>query len=54
MPPLEGTERAVAWGIRCRHQLLTAAYTALVIEGGTAETVWEATEDKAHTVTRAG
>ncbi|MFE9963722.1 hypothetical protein ACWD7T_17725 [Streptomyces sp. 900116325] len=21
MPPLEGTERAVAWGLRCRHQV---------------------------------
>lgn len=54
MPPLEGTERAVAWAIRCRHQLLTAAYTTLVIEDGTTETKWEAIEDKARTVTRAG
>ncbi|MFC4035157.1 hypothetical protein ACFO3J_27335 [Streptomyces polygonati] len=54
MPPLEGTERAVAWAVRCRHQILAAAYTALVIEGDTAETAWEAMEDKARTVTRAG
>lgn len=54
MPPLEGTKRAVAWGIRCRHQLLAAAYTELVAEGGTAETEWEAMEEKAPTITRAG
>lgn len=40
MPPLEGTERAVAWGVRCRHQVLAAAYTALVLEGETSETEW--------------
>ncbi|MEV5129045.1 hypothetical protein ACN6K8_002159 [[Kitasatospora] papulosa] len=33
MPPLKGTERAVPWGVRCRHQILTNAYTALVTEG---------------------
>lgn len=33
MPPLEGTERAVSWGVRCRHQILADAYTALVTEG---------------------
>ncbi|SHN22972.1 hypothetical protein [Actinacidiphila paucisporea] len=54
MPPLEGTERAVAWGVRCRHQILAAAYAALVIEGDIIEAEWEATEDKARTVTRAG
>jgi hypothetical protein len=54
MPPLEGTERAVAWGVRCRHQILATAYTVLVAEGDTAETEWEAMEDKARTVTRAG
>ncbi|MFJ9468712.1 hypothetical protein [Streptomyces caniferus] len=54
MPPLEGTERAVAWGVRCRHQVLTAAYTTLVLEGETSETEWEETEESARTVTRAG
>ncbi|MEC3996132.1 hypothetical protein VSR01_22495 [Actinacidiphila sp. DG2A-62] len=54
MPPLDGAERAVVWAIRCRHQLLTTAYTTLVIEGGTTDTEWEAIEDKARTVTRAG
>ncbi|MFZ4298729.1 hypothetical protein ACOZE3_12560 [Streptomyces cinereoruber] len=33
MPPLEGGERALAWGERSRHQLMTAAHTALVVEG---------------------
>ena len=37
MPPLEGTERGVAWAVRCRHQLLVTAYTALVLEGGMPE-----------------
>ncbi|WP_328912454.1 MULTISPECIES: hypothetical protein [unclassified Streptomyces] len=54
MPPLEGTERAVAWAVRCRHQILAAAYTALVIEGETTEAEWEAVEDAARTITRAG
>lgn len=54
MPPLEGTERAVPWGVRCRHQILAAAYTALVLEGETTETEWEEIEDTARTITRAG
>ncbi|MEI5525262.1 hypothetical protein WB388_32115 [Streptomyces brasiliscabiei] len=54
MPPLDGTDRAVAWGSRCRHQLMAAAYTALVLEGDTTEPEWEALEDTARTVTRAG
>ncbi|MEV7121218.1 hypothetical protein [Kitasatospora griseola] len=54
MPPLEGTERGVAWGVRCRHQLLAAAYTALVLEGDMAEASWEQVEDRARSVTRAG
>lgn len=33
MPPLEGPEKALAWGERSRHQLVTAAYSALVSEG---------------------
>ncbi|MFJ3791502.1 hypothetical protein [Kitasatospora sp. NPDC090091] len=54
MPPLEGTERGVAWGVRCRHQLLAAAYTSLVLDGGMSEAAWEQVEDQARTVTRAG
>lgn len=54
MPPLEGTERAIAWGVRCRHQIVAAAYIALVLEGGTSEAEWEGIEDAVRTVTRAG
>ncbi|MEU1279451.1 hypothetical protein [Streptomyces sp. NPDC005805] len=54
MPPLEGTERAVPWGVRCRHQILTNAYTALVTEGTTSEAEWAEIEENARTVTRAG
>ncbi|PPS89935.1 hypothetical protein BZZ08_01303 [Streptomyces sp. MH60] len=54
MPPLEGTERAVPWGVRCRHQILTNAYTALVTEGTTSEADWAEIEENARTVTRAG
>ncbi|WP_308217719.1 hypothetical protein [Streptantibioticus silvisoli] len=44
----------MAWGTRCRHQVLATACTTLVVEGDTAETEWEAMENKARTVTRAG
>jgi hypothetical protein len=54
MPPLEGSDRAVAWGVRCRHRILAAAYAALVVEGGTDEGEWEVIEDAARTVTCAG
>ncbi|MEV6209560.1 hypothetical protein [Kitasatospora sp. NPDC051914] len=54
MTPLEGTERGVAWAVRCRHQVLATAYTALVLEGGMPEAEWEQIEDRARTVTRAG
>ncbi|MEU3553365.1 hypothetical protein [Streptomyces fragilis] len=54
MPPLEGPERALQWGERCRHQLMTAAYTALVTEGTWDEADWTALEDKARAITRAG
>ncbi|WP_441247373.1 hypothetical protein [Kitasatospora sp. McL0602] len=54
MPPLEGTDRVIAWGVRCRHQVLSAAYTALVLEGDTEEAAWERIEDAARTITRAG
>ncbi|MFD8783802.1 hypothetical protein [Kitasatospora sp. NPDC059599] len=54
MPPLEGTERGIAWGVRCRHQVLTAAYTELVLDGGMPDPRWEQMEDQARTITRAG
>ncbi|WP_327660468.1 MULTISPECIES: hypothetical protein [unclassified Streptomyces] len=54
MPPLEGTERAVDWAVRCRHQLVTAAYTTLVVEGTSSETEWEAVEDLIRQVSNAG
>ncbi|MFE4826767.1 hypothetical protein [Streptomyces sp. NPDC056672] len=47
MPPLEGTVRAVAWGVRCRHQILADAYTGLVLEGETSEAQWEVIEETA-------
>ena len=53
MPPLEGTERALSWGERSRHQLVTRAYTALVTEGTWGETDWAVAEEKIRTVTRA-
>lgn len=54
MPSLEGTERAVEWGERSRHQLVTAAHTALVLEGTWEEADWVALEEKVRAVGRAG
>ncbi|GAA1890524.1 hypothetical protein [Streptantibioticus ferralitis] len=54
MPPLEGSERGIAWGERCRHQLVSAAYTALVLEGDMDDDAWQQIEDAARTITRAG
>ncbi|MFI9261389.1 hypothetical protein ACIGT4_27325 [Streptomyces sioyaensis] len=54
MPPLDGTDRSVAWGTRCRHQLVSAAYTALVLEGTTSEAEWEAIENAVRPLTHAG
>ncbi|WP_128982734.1 hypothetical protein [Streptomyces roseicoloratus] len=54
MPPLEGPERALDWGGRSRHQLMTAAHTALVAEGTWDETDWTELEEKARAITRAG
>ncbi|MFI6057263.1 hypothetical protein [Streptomyces sp. NPDC051286] len=53
MPPLDGTDRA-AWATRCRHQLVSAAYTALVVEGTTSEAQWTAIENAARPLTRGG
>ncbi|CAM5643583.1 hypothetical protein SAVIM338S_06334 [Streptomyces avidinii] len=53
MPPLEGAERALAWGAQCRHQLVTAAYTALVVEGEMTDAEWEGFECSLRPLTRA-
>ncbi|MGZ2361558.1 hypothetical protein LRE75_33585 [Streptomyces sp. 372A] len=54
MPPLEGPEKTLAWGERSRHQLMTAAHTALVIEGSWGEADWAELEEKARLISRAG
>lgn len=54
MRTLDGPERAVAWASRCRHHLVTAAHTLLVVEGELDNTDWADIEDAAHTLTRAG
>jgi hypothetical protein len=54
MPPLEGPEKALDWGERSRHQLVTAAHTVLVVEGTWEEADWAELEEKARTITRAG
>ncbi|MET8623732.1 hypothetical protein ABZW30_08245 [Kitasatospora sp. NPDC004669] len=53
MPPLDGPEKAVPWGERCRHQLVTGAYLALVAEGDLDEDAWQPIEDQARAVDRA-
>ncbi|MFI6289334.1 hypothetical protein ACIBCM_32095 [Streptomyces sp. NPDC051018] len=54
MPPLEGPQKIVGWGERCRHQLVTTAHTALVVEGAWDEADWTVLEEKVRTVARAG
>ncbi|MGJ5879437.1 hypothetical protein [Streptomyces griseiscabiei] len=54
MPQLEGPERALDWGERSRRQLMTAAHTARVVEGGWDDGDWAELEEKARAVTRAG
>ncbi|MEU4147396.1 hypothetical protein [Streptomyces parvulus] len=54
MPPLEGPEKALDWGERSRHQLMTGAHTTLVVEGTWDESDWAVLEEKARAVTRAG
>jgi len=53
MPPLDGPPKAIPWGERCRHQLVSAAYTELVLEGELGEATWQEIEDQARTVDRA-
>jgi hypothetical protein len=54
MPPLAGSDKAVAWGQCCRHQLVVAAYQALVAEGEGDEQRWAVIEDAARLVDQAG
>ncbi|MFD0259069.1 hypothetical protein ACFVH7_12450 [Kitasatospora indigofera] len=54
MPPLSGPEKILAWGERCRHQLVAAAYQVLVAEGSLSEEQWEGVEEQARAVDRAG
>jgi len=54
MPPLEGPAKALGWGERSRHQLMTAAHTALVVEGSWDEADWAELEEKARAITAAG
>ncbi|MET8013536.1 hypothetical protein ABZU86_16900 [Streptomyces sp. NPDC005271] len=54
MPQLEGPEKALAWGERSRHQLMTSAHTSLVVEGSWDEADWAELEEKARSITRAG
>lgn len=54
MPPLEGPEKALDWGERSRHQLMTDAHTTLVAEGTWDEADWAELEEKARAVSRAG
>ncbi|MDH6111319.1 hypothetical protein P3T36_003343 [Kitasatospora sp. MAP12-15] len=53
MPPLDGPAKAVPWGERCRHLLVTGAYRVLVVEGSLDEGDWQQLEDQARTVDRA-
>ncbi|GAQ51619.1 hypothetical protein PV332_18715 [Streptomyces scabiei] len=54
MPPLEGWAKALEWGERSRHQLMTAAHTELVVEGTWDEADWAELEEKARSITAAG
>ncbi|MCV2465111.1 hypothetical protein OEB94_38215 [Streptomyces sp. ICN988] len=54
MPALEGPDKALHWGERSRHQLMTAAHTVLVVEGTWDEADWAELEEKARAITRAG
>lgn len=40
MPRLDGSEKAVAWGRRTRHAILTGAYNTLVTTGGMGDEQW--------------
>ena len=54
MQPLDGSEKAVAWGRRVRHATLTSAYDALVAEAGMTDVHWVAAiEAPARLITRA-
>jgi hypothetical protein len=42
MQPLDGSEKAIAWGRRVRHATLAGAYDMLVAEAGISEEQWVA------------
>ncbi|MBU6536146.1 hypothetical protein HZS56_34510 [Streptomyces sp. A108] len=54
MPQLEGPAKTLNWGERSRHQLMTAAHTALVVEGTWDDADWAELEETARSITRAG
>ncbi|MDO0939135.1 hypothetical protein QQY66_48305 [Streptomyces sp. DG2A-72] len=54
MPQWEGPAKALELGERSRHQLMTAAHTALVVEGTWDEADWAELEEKARAITLAG
>jgi hypothetical protein len=41
MPPLEGSDKATDWGHRSRHNVLSAAYEELVMNGSMSDEDWE-------------
>ena len=53
MPALDGSEKAVAWAGRVRHQLLTAAYEQAADRGMGEETFAATVEAPARTITSA-
>ncbi|MCE7081686.1 hypothetical protein [Streptomyces sp. ST2-7A] len=54
MPALEGPQNILDWGERCRHRLMVAAHTALVVESTGDEGEWAALEERARAIARAG
>lgn len=54
MGPLTGSEKATDWGRRCRHQMLTAAYESMVMNGDMPESQYiEVVERPARLIDRA-
>lgn len=54
MPDLEGAEKALDWGRRSRHNLLSGAYDTLVMSGDVGDKTWtETIEERARRITSA-
>lgn len=54
MQPMDGSDKAIAWGRRVRHTTLTSAYDALVAEADMTDEQWAAAiEAPARLITRA-